>query len=204
MCNFIVPKPFTARPRAIGSSAIGLALALVFSATQANTQHLDPPLGWDIWDPTGSSREIWEGEQESERVRWRIERHQAYITDGVPDAYQGASNPLPRIPSVLETGRHLYARNCASCHDEGGTGRGKAGLSLYPPPALLVHLVRLPTRVDEYLLWSIAEGGERFSSEMPALKTHSRGSRSGGLSRICGQAFPTQAATSKISRADSL
>jgi mono/diheme cytochrome c family protein len=147
-----------------------LATALPAGITRAEAQHLDPPLGWDIWDPTWSTREIWKGEPADENLRWRIERHQAYIDQGVPDAYQGASNPLPRIPSVLEAGQQLYTEHCASCHDKGGSGSGKAGLSLYPPPALLVHLVRLPSRVDEYLLWSIAEGGDPFKSRMPAFK----------------------------------
>jgi mono/diheme cytochrome c family protein len=43
-------------------------------------------------------------------------------------------------------------------------------LSLFPPPALLVHLTRLPSRVDEYLIWSIVAGGELFGSDMPAFK----------------------------------
>ena len=46
----------------------------------------------------------------------------------------------------------------------------EAGLTLYPSPALLSHLVRLPSRVDEYLLWTIAEGGGAFETDMPAFK----------------------------------
>lgn len=105
-----------------------------------------------------------------ETLHWRKERHQIYIDQGVPKAYRDASNPLARIPSVLEAGHELYVENCASCHDAGGQGRGEAGLSLFPPPALLIHLIRLPSRVDEYLIWSIAEGGEPFASGMPAFK----------------------------------
>jgi mono/diheme cytochrome c family protein len=35
---------------------------------------------------------------------------------------------------------------------------------------LLIHLTRLPSRVDEYLIWSIAEGGAILGSDMPAFK----------------------------------
>lgn len=154
--------------RAAPVAALGLTAVLTVGAAEA--QYLDPPLGWDIWDPTWSTREIWKGEEQAEPLRWRMERHQAYIEQGVPDAYHDARNPLPRTPRVLEAGRKLYADNCASCHDQGGEGRGEAGLSLYPPPALLIHLIRLPSRVDEYLMWSIAEGGEPFASDMPAFK----------------------------------
>jgi cytochrome c553 len=147
-----------------------LTVVLMPSATPVRAQHLDPPLGWDIWDPTWSTREVWRGEEADETLRWRRERHEIYIDEGVPKAYRQASNPQPRIPSVLEAGHELYAEHCASCHDAGGQGRGEAGLSLYPPPALLIHLTRMPSRVDEYLIWSIAEGGESFGSAMPAFK----------------------------------
>ena len=142
-----------------------------FSTVPVRAQHLDPPLGWDIWDPTWSTREVWKAEPGDEALRRRIERHQAYIDQGVPEAYRGAGNPLPRIPSVLEAGRRLYVEHCSLCHDAKGQGSGEAGLSLMPPPALLVHLIRLPSRVDEYLIWSISEGGQPFATEMPAFKT---------------------------------
>ena len=147
-----------------------LSAALVVAATQVRAQHLDPPLGWDVWDPTWSTREIWQGEETDETVRWRKERHEVYIDQGVPEAYRNSNNPFPRIPSVLEVGHELYAEHCASCHGSGGGGHGDAGLSLYPPPALLIHLTRLPSRVDEYLIWSIADGGDLFGSDMPAFK----------------------------------
>ncbi len=167
MTDSIVPKALI---EVSCLSALCLGAALAAATTEARAQHLDPPLGWDIWDPTWSTREIWKDEEVDETVRWRKERHQIYIDQGVPEAYRDASNPLSRIPSVLEAGHGLYARHCASCHDVAGQGGGEAGLSLFPPPALLVHLIRLPSRVDEYLIWSIAEGGELFGSDMPAFK----------------------------------
>jgi mono/diheme cytochrome c family protein len=170
MAGSIVPKTIIKVFRNAGLPALCLAAVLTAATTQLRAQHLDPPLGWDIWDPTWSTREIWKGEEADETVRWRKERHQIYIDQGVPEAYRDARNPLPRTASVLEAGHELYTRHCVSCHDVSGQGRDEAGLSLYPPPALLVHLIRLPSRVDEYLIWSIVEGGEPFASDMPAFR----------------------------------
>ncbi len=170
MAQSIVPRTLIGIFRTLNLSALCLTAALTLLTAQVRAQHLDPPLGWDIWDPTWSTREVWESEEADETLRWRMERHQIYIDQGVPEAYRGAHNPLTRIPSVLEAGHELYAEHCASCHDLGGGGRGDAGLSLYPPPALLVHLTRMPSRVDEYLIWSIAEGGELVGSDMPAFR----------------------------------
>ena len=47
-------------------------------------------------------------------------------------------------------------------------GDREAANSLSPSPALLAYMVQMPLTVDEYLLWSISEGGERFNTDMPA------------------------------------
>jgi mono/diheme cytochrome c family protein len=49
-------------------------------------------------------------------------------------------------------------------------GDGDAGNALYPSPALLAHLLRMPDAVDEYLLWAISEGGKPFGTAMPAFE----------------------------------
>ena len=64
----------------------------------------------------------------------------------------------------------LYGENCASCHGPTGQGDGEAGRALNPSPALLSHMIRMPMAVDEYLLWTISEGGEPFGTDMPAFK----------------------------------
>ena len=56
------------------------------------------------------------------------------------------------------------------CHGEQGLGDGEAGGDLTPSPALLGHLVQQPIAVDQYLLWSISEGGREFGTAMPAFK----------------------------------
>ena len=49
-------------------------------------------------------------------------------------------------------------------------GGGDPGKALSPSPALLAYMIRRPISVDEYLLWSIADGGAQFKSKMPAFK----------------------------------
>ena len=49
-------------------------------------------------------------------------------------------------------------------------GDGDAGKALSPSPALLAFMIQRPVAVDEFLLWSISEGGQQFKSDMPAFK----------------------------------
>ena len=152
-------------------AAFGLGLALVgFHPGGAGAQLRDPPLGWDAWDPGWTQRDVWEPDRMDRSLRWRMTRHETFIRDGVPAAYRGARNPMSGTPDTLRRGAALYAENCARCHDASGTGHGEAGLALYPSPALLAHLLRMPQAADEYLLWAISEGGEPFGTAMPTFK----------------------------------
>jgi mono/diheme cytochrome c family protein len=56
------------------------------------------------------------------------------ITDArvIPPVNLG--NLLNVRPEDLETGKNLYFTVCASCHGEGGNGKGPAGTGLNPPP----------------------------------------------------------------------
>jgi len=155
--------------------SIGLTMGIVlgFSSLlphRTSAQHLDPPVGWDLWDPGVTQRDVWESDRLDRNLSWRFTRHSTFIDEGVPKAHQGASNPLPKTPETIRAGGEFYAEKCASCHDVSGMGGGDAGLALYPSPALLAHLVRMPSRVDEYLIWAITDGGEPFASSMPAFK----------------------------------
>jgi mono/diheme cytochrome c family protein len=150
-------------------AAVGLGAALLM-AGESGAQLADPPLGWDMWDPSWTRRDTWRPEHMDEISKWRMSRHQAFIRDGVPGPYQGAQNPLTRTPANVEHGRALYAANCVPCHDPTGMGRGEAGSALYPSPALLAQLIRMPEAVDGYLMWAISEGGQPFGTQMPAFK----------------------------------
>ena len=57
-------------------------------------------------------------------------------------------------------------------------GNGDAGKALSPSPALLAYMIRRPIAVDEYLLWSISEGGKQFGTDMPAFNGYSPMDRS--------------------------
>ena len=51
-----------------------------------------------------------------------------------------------------------------------GLGDGEGAGDLTPSPALLAYLVQQPIAIDQYLLWSISEGGKDFGTAMPAWK----------------------------------
>ena len=89
---------------------------------------------------------------------------------GVQKDYQGARSTVGTSKETIEAGGKLYAERCASCHGKEGLGDGQAPRSLLPSPALLAFMIQRPISVDEYLLWSIAEGGKQFDTEMPAFK----------------------------------
>jgi mono/diheme cytochrome c family protein len=154
---------------AVAACGLGLALAALV-AGRPQAQLAEPPLGWDMWDPGWTRRDTWQPERMDQSLRWRLTRHQAFLQEGVPAPYRGMGNPLPKTPETIRAGGTLYGERCAACHDPSGTGHGDAGLALYPSPALLADLIRMPRAIDEYLLWAISEGGARFGTRMPAFK----------------------------------
>jgi mono/diheme cytochrome c family protein len=85
----------------------------------------------------------------------------------VPLEYRGSKNPYPQARMIIDDGGRLYEQHCASCHGAKGSGDGEAGRDLAPPPAFLAYLMKRPQVVDEYLLWTISEGGGPFGSDMP-------------------------------------
>ena len=156
-------------PAWVAVLGLGLAIAALHPRV-ASAQLRDPPPGWDMWYPGWTREDVWQPERMDRSLRWRTTRHEAFIRDGAPAAYEGARNPLARTVDTISQGGALYARECAGCHDPAGMGEGDAGNALYPSPALLAHLLRMPQAVDEYLLWAISEGGEPFGTAIPAFK----------------------------------
>jgi mono/diheme cytochrome c family protein len=105
--------------------------------------------------------------------RWKanMARHQYAIMNGVPAPYDRMRDPIPDSPAKLRGGAMMFERQCSSCHGWSGQGNGPEGFFLVPAPADLEWLRNAPReRADGYLYWSIAEGGARFDSEMPAYK----------------------------------
>ncbi len=101
----------------------------------------------------------------------RDARHRTFISEGIPVEYVNRTNPLPQTRAETDAGGRLYAANCLSCHGTLGTGDGEAGRDLTLPPAVLAAMVDQPYSVDQYLFWSISEGGLRSGSQMPAYKS---------------------------------
>jgi mono/diheme cytochrome c family protein len=153
----------------LAACALGLAM-LAAVPGRPGAQMQAPPFGWDMWNPGWTNPDVWRSERMEQNLRSRLTRHETFLREGVPAAYRGAHNPLPRTPDVVGSGRKLYMARCAGCHDASGMGHGDAGLALYPSPALLADLVRMPQAVDEYLVWAISEGGAPFRTKMPAFK----------------------------------
>ena len=128
------------------------------------------PRAFDYWQPDWMMRELWGPGRMSKSMMVRLLRHNTYMQFGVPEAYANAKSDVASTPENIATGAKLYGANCASCHGKDGMGDGETGNSLTPSPALLAWMIRRPVSVDEYLLWSISDGGAQFDSAMPAFK----------------------------------
>ncbi len=97
-------------------------------------------------------------------------RHYQAMRIGIPAPYAGMRNPLAPTQETLEAGKKHFLSHCASCHGEQGYGDGPAALALNPPPPNLHGVLRRGTARDDYLMWTISEGGKAFGSAMPAYK----------------------------------
>jgi mono/diheme cytochrome c family protein len=167
-----------ARRRAItvGILIVAAALIAILSAVSlpAAAQTATPPAkeepGVDYWQPLWMQRELWGPGQMPPGMRARLLRHYTFMHYGVQKQYEGARSSVGTSKEVIAAGRALYVAKCAACHGKQGLGEGDAPRSLLPSPALLAFMVQRPIAVDEYLLWSISEGGKQFDTEMPAFK----------------------------------
>jgi mono/diheme cytochrome c family protein len=98
-------------------------------------------------------------------------RFEFYMREALPANYRGRTNPYqPTIPLVIK-GADRYNARCASCHGLMGFGNGQAsGGAARPRPADLAGSLSSPDTKDDYLFWTISEGGAQFRSSMPAFK----------------------------------
>lgn len=129
-----------------------------------------PPCCQDMWNPGWMQRDMWGPGRMGPMHRTRMLWHRAFVRGNIPQQYLRQANPLPRTTKVIRVGGILYTNNCAACHGQRGMGDGEAGKALNPSPALLAYMIRMPMAVDGYFMWSIAEGGKRFGTDMPAFK----------------------------------
>jgi len=75
-----------------------------------------------------------------------------------PAAAAAETAAAAHTPDV-ESGKQLYAANCASCHGATGHGDGPAAAALNPKPANHADPVYMGTRSDELVFKAIKEGG---------------------------------------------
>jgi len=101
----------------------------------------------------------------------KIPARYKFYTDGkLPAAYKGKTNPKSTTVAIVIRGADFYNENCSSCHGLMGFGNGAAGNALRPKPADLAWSMGNPALKDDFFLWTIAEGGAQFGSNMPAFK----------------------------------
>ena len=101
--------------------------------------------------------------------RHLMQRHMAFMHNGVPPQYANLVNPLQPSPNTFARGAEFYAANCASCHGPQGHGDGEAGNGLSPPPSDIAETARMPMP-DSFFVWTISEGGQQFGTAMPSFR----------------------------------
>lgn len=124
----------------------------------------------DRWDPGWTERDIWGPDAMTPGQLLRMARHWTFMHGGLPFEYRGLWNPLESTSEVVDAGAKLYRQQCAECHGGQGMGDGDRARALTPSPALLAYMIQMPMSVDEYLVWTISEGGDELGSDMPAFK----------------------------------
>jgi len=153
-----------ARPAAAQDTATTVAQAAPTDETEKRMRGLDP------WNTKIGTVPEWDPNNAPPALRPRAKRHLEFIQAGVPVEYRSRRSPFPSAPKFIDAGGRIYRDNCLACHGAQGRGDGDAGLDLVPSPALLSRMMGVQGTVDEYLLWTISEGGKPFDTEMPAFK----------------------------------
>lgn len=133
-------------------------------AGEERLRNLDP------WNVQLRDRPQWDPRNAPPQLQNRAKRHLEFLQGGVPVEYRSQRSPYPNVPNAITAGGEVYRSNCIACHGAKGRGDGDAGLDLLPSPALLSEMMDKQGTVDEYLLWTISEGGQAFGTAMPAYK----------------------------------
>lgn len=148
--------------------ATAAAVALVILGSCANVSFNEPQPNLP---PTRARTVVVEPAPPPPRAQTREARHRTFVSEGIPVEYVSRTNPWPPTQEEIDSGGRLYSANCLRCHGVYGRGDGEAGRDLTLPPAVLSAMVDQPYSVDQYLLWSISEGGMGSASVMPAFKS---------------------------------
>ncbi|HLO21394.1 MAG TPA: cytochrome c, partial [Sphingomicrobium sp.] len=152
------------RRLALAIAVLLVALALLAPAVSRSLAQARLPAEPDM--PMG-----WNFKNLSPEQQQRMLRFSAFVNKKVPEDYIKAENSVGYTTNAIAAGGPLYLAKCAKCHGDTGLGNGELAYSLNPSPALLAYLVQQPIAIDQYLLWTISEGGKQFGTAMPSFKT---------------------------------
>lgn len=144
--------------------------AIPFALTLAVAGCATITINEPVFSQQPEAAQSWDAGRAATAVSERAARHRTFLSEGVPVEYVSRTNPWPATQAEIQAGGRLYGAHCASCHGPAGTGYGQAGRDLTLPPAVIAAMIDQPHAVDQYMLWSISEGGLRSGSQMPAFK----------------------------------
>jgi mono/diheme cytochrome c family protein len=147
--------------------------ALLFAPLAAAVAEDAPPAAGDVPKETPKTQEPaigWSLRNVDPEQQQRMLRFSTFTNRGIPEAYLKAENDVGYTVHAIAEGGPLYWAHCQKCHGDTGLGNGDLAYALTPSPALLAYMVQQPIAVDQYLLWSISEGGKQFGTAMPAFK----------------------------------
>jgi mono/diheme cytochrome c family protein len=154
----------------VSTSGISICIILLFGSPSLHSRSLEDPNCCDRWSPWWTDGEMWGPDMVMPGYEKRRQRHLQFMHSNIADEYRDSKNPLRATDDIIGSGAKLYHLHCAECHGKNGMGGGNSALGLSPSPALLAYMMNMPLSVDEYMLWTISEGGEQFDTEMPAYK----------------------------------
>jgi mono/diheme cytochrome c family protein len=97
-------------------------------------------------------------------------RFSTFVNKGVPEEYLKVENTVGYTTRAIFDGGPLYLANCSKCHGASGLGNGALASALTPSPAMLAYIIQQPIAIDQFLFWTISEGGKQFGTAMPAFK----------------------------------
>ena len=127
-----------------------------------------PECWWDSFSvpDMSNNREIWPHSMPSMR------RHYYVMNHGIPEHYRFLINPIAVSDAIVRKGKANYKKHCVICHGDRGRGNGATAYFLTPQPADLKGMSHMMTMTtDNYMYWTIIEGGKPIDSDMPAFKT---------------------------------
>jgi len=96
-----------------------------------------------------------------------IGRYTDYMLGNIPEQYADLTNPLAHSKENILQGKTLYQTQCIMCHGILGEGDGPMSQSLTPPPANLALTRKLPVAQEDFLFWTVSDGGQLYDTAMP-------------------------------------